>query len=1366
MTEASASHRIDELLDRLDALGHGEPGPPPCEEAATACERAEAALSQLQAEERDDAGTGALEDHLAQALESLENDTRAVLADTSLPPERLADLIPVLRARASLLHRLARDAHGRPRRDELPFVRTEVRELATHLDSGKSSEELDSLRLETETTRAGHLVARSFGIDPEHDAPSSVRAFRLARAMGFATRALRGEIDSAGERAGPASRDLATGLVEEKNRLHEGCLKRFAEARTPEEIDAALTAASRLRDELDETRVGLLEEETGHTDVEVRALLDEARDLDQSLQKARSAAPDPSQARRLETGSRRLRRMSRRLADASADRVLRRRLDRVFGSRTVRVWEAIVFWLIVSILGLILVEHYGEIEGTSSTIPWTVWVDTGICAVLLLDFTTRLTLTPRRGRYFLRNFLTELLPSLPFGLLASLGQGAGIRSVRVLRLVRVFRVLQVLRPFIRFLRLLLFVLRALDRVVERNAWILNRNIVFFAETPREKEAPALLGRARELSSWIQHETQRMIRDLPPAERTRAVRLRATLLRETVRYCEAGVDAFEGEHSQPLAIETDVEDVIRALRKLDASSVADAVGVDFARQVDASLRFFRLPLLRRLPVVRFVVGPTGAPDPLGVTARLGRVLGDMLDGARRVITWFGDLHGTITGSQFLDRMGLQLVKATARPTKRLVIFLVLAALLYGFVHLLRLDFLATVLSTTFRFLSLPVFVLGIACILPLLLGLWFRRIAGQAVDFFERVAEAQFLALTETAKHDHADRELETIADRVLLPEARLRVALTEADEARLRAQTRSRAEGRDLDPPDPPDPLLDWSRCDAMLLFYREYVDGAWFHENDTKIANFVLGNLALENIRENRLRMTPRQRRRIERLDVARGKGGLFGATPWFRFITHAIALKTARLILEYNQHCIPVDERSNAHEEDRRLFEDWLAQREEVSKLRRAGRPTRLEGELRGTGGTLVYRSTEFNALHFLTVDPDRDDAVQRRYGDRVLELLREDRAHLVREVFGTFPMHRIPEERRTFNPYEMYGRFVARGRAFLLPLVAIALAFRGVRYLIGRTIAIVRDVLHPESRVVAVTDAEASFRAARRKLHRMRRPVVLESIRLRARFDPEYLGLAIPGREPTVSVPHQLSEDLRRLDATEREWEEFRQLRSRRERQLRVLAEILGRLGLTGDALDDEIRRRNPELRGRSGEAVRAMALAFVCDTDRVWTLAEARTALADRAQSLVEPPAEKVGKRPRGRGVAAREDVRGQLASVKPLIGAELDAEALTRLEDSLVYGTREDAKHLEQLASGAAALSPEAFDRKVADAVLSEAIRPSTWTEQILAVRTVQTLAMLDLSGYEEALARLGAYEDVPEGLSDAAALSTDSSGMA
>ena len=63
-------------------------------------------------------------------------------------------------------------------------------------------------------------------------------------------------------------------------------------------------------------------------------------------------------------------------------------------------------------------------------------------------------------------------------------------------------------------------------------------------------------------------------------------------------------------------------------------------------------------------------------------------------------------------------------------------------------------------------------------------------------------------------------------------------------------------------------------------------------------------------------------------------------------------------------------------------------------------------------------------------------------------------------------------------------------------------------------------------------------------------------------------------------------------------------------------------------------------------------------------------------------------------------------------------------------------------------------------------MLSEAIRPSTWTEQILAVRTVQTLAMLDLSGYEEALARLGAYEDVPEGLSDAAALSTDSSGMA
>ena len=76
----------------------------------------------------------------------------------------------------------------------------------------------------------------------------------------------------------------------------------------------------------------------------------------------------------------------------------------------------------------------------------------------------------------------------------------------------------------------------------------------------------------------------------------------------------------------------------------------------------------------------------------------------------------------------------------------------------------------------------------------------------------------------------------------------------------------------------------------------------------------------------------------------------------------------------------------------------------------------------EVRGHEGTLTYRTTEFNALHFLSDDETRDAAVRRRYGDEVADLVHEDRRHLVREIFGTYPMHELPKGRRTFNPYEI--------------------------------------------------------------------------------------------------------------------------------------------------------------------------------------------------------------------------------------------------------------------------------------------------------------------------------------------------------
>ena len=56
----------------------------------------------------------------------------------------------------------------------------------------------------------------------------------------------------------------------------------------------------------------------------------------------------------------------------------------------------------------------------------------------------------------------------------------------------------------------------------------------------------------------------------------------------------------------------------------------------------------------------------------------------------------------------------------------------------------------------------------------------------------------------------------------------------------------------------------------------------------------------------------------------------------------------------------------------------------------------------------------------------------ALAERYGANVLAILQEDRRTLIRDVFGTYPMHQLPRERRTFNPYSNYRRHCAGGVA----------------------------------------------------------------------------------------------------------------------------------------------------------------------------------------------------------------------------------------------------------------------------------------------------------------------------------------------
>ena len=792
-------------------------------------------------------------------------------------------------------------------------------------------------------------------------------------------------------------------------------------------------------------------------------------------------------------------------------------------------------------------------------------------------------------------------------------------------------------------------------------------------------------------------------------------------------------------------DVDVGDVVANLRELDGNQVAQVVGIDFARQLTDSMRFFRLPLLRRLPAVRYILGPSGVPDPLGATARMGRILGDMLDSAQRAVNWFADLHGTITGPQFLDRVGLQLVTAAQRPAKRLILFGVLVAVLTGLIKLSQLSFLDPFAKTLWKFLSFPVLLLGGLCLIPLSLGAWFRKIAGQAADFYDRVAEAQFLSLTEMVKEAQADHDLRVIADRVLLPEATLRGGAVDGDVVQ---DGLIAAFENDADRATPLADRVDWATCDFVILFYRDFLDGSYFHKSDTKVANMLLGNVTLENIRQNRLQFTKKRLRKLDKIDIARGKGGVVGAYVWFHSITHAVSQHTARLIIEYNQHCIPADEIEAADPVDRRLFEEWLSRRLTMSVRARENDESWVapspDGEGNAEDGTLAYRTTEFNALHFLTADEKRDDAIRARYGEAVYHLILEDRENLVRMIFGTFPMQDLPKEKRTFNPYEFYRQYFARGRVFLFPLVALVFVGRGLRLLVRRLIEIVRDVLDPDTREVSEIRGRASFDVARRKIHRMRRPAVMEAVRLRADFDIQYLGLALPGRKPPDVAGQGLIADLRALDASEREWEEFRNVKSRRERQSRLLAHIFRVAQSRGRDFEAEIVARNPRLKGREAVALRAVATAFVCDHDAVCSIAtafEELGALRKRLASRSHPPPRFKAPTPRRRRVTRLVDDCWSILAP----GAAADDPTKDDLVEAILRDHAEQEASLvtlaEELPAGRDPLM-HAFDE-----LLLVGEQPSSWSEQIVAVRTVQTLGMLDISGYEKMIEQLGNYQD-------------------
>ncbi|MGH9362112.1 MAG: hypothetical protein ACRD2T_09355, partial [Thermoanaerobaculia bacterium] len=524
---------------------------------------------------------------------------------------------------------------------------------------------------------------------------------------------------------------------------------------------------------------------------------------------------------------------------------------------------------------------------------------------------------------------------------------------------------------------------------------------------------------------------------------------------------------------------------------------------------------------------------------------------------------GDLSGITTGPQVLDRLATAMIAATNRPATRLLLFGALFVLLKALFDMLNVGFLEWPLRKLEPILGLPLLVLGSACLLVLLVGIWFKRIAGEALDLYLRTADAHFYPLLKTWKRQRLDADLRSLYRKVLLPECRLRGGAAAGEDEWVEFLRRSfLAAGSEAShAPPPADPRFapyheDWDR---VALLYRDFLDGPLLHRADDTTSLQLLGGLVVQEIRLQTLGFSRKDLRKLEVLDL--GKERFFGLGPylWFRFITESLAIECAKLVIEYNTSCIPLEQLPHASPRARQRFEEFLAARRgpwEAAVERRAGRAMRSLGEPLATD--------EFNALSFLAVDPERDAAVRRLFGEDVLRALVRDRRGVMRDVFGTRPYHLLPRERRVLNPYRLYLRYLAGVRIFFLPVVAALAGLRVAAAGLHQVVRLVNEVLGWDCALQGQPARAAPFEVAVRKVHRMRKPFFTEALRLRAAVDLEYLGLSVVKLAAGEGTPG-FRADLDRLGALQSERRPIEEARQAALGSLRRLRGLLAGLGL---------------------------------------------------------------------------------------------------------------------------------------------------------------------------------------------------------
>lgn len=1028
---------------------------------------------------------------------------------------------------------------------------------------------------------------------------------------------------------------------------------------------------------------------------------------------------------RLRSSRRAIRRQEKSLAGELQDRRLILRMEQLFGRRAVALLEKfILFLLVVFIVMLVteapLVHRYGQPAEAAFA-----WLDLLICAILLGEFGLKFFLASGKWLYLRRNWLTGLLPAIPVGFLAYAThvlspaevEGAewivALRLLRYLRLPQMARWLRVARPALRVVRLVGFLLRASDRLVRQLAPLLNRNLVVFEHASiGELETPmqtALCG----LRERFHHRGSAIWASLPRPAQCRLMQRRIEDLTAMLSSLQLGLAA---EPTQPAAgaREIPLDLLIARLVTATPAGVSQWVTRTQAQSVARWCRAFDVFGIRRLPLARDLAAAGRLADPYDCVARLSNRIGQSLETVLQKVYWAADLYGIVTAPQMVDSLGEWMVKGTSRPARRFLMFGALFLIVSLLAEQFKNDYIVLLAKNVQNLVGTPLILLGTVCMVPLLVGLWFRQIAGEASDFYHRVAEAQFLTATKQWKQRVSARYHAILSRRVLAPELEI-VATAPQAEARSAMTTA------------------------AVERLWQDHLDAAPFHRGDTRSTMQLLGNLALLSLRQTRLRLSRRRLKMLERLDLSSARGSLRGPYLWFHFISRSLAQQTARLVVDYNAFVLPLDRILSAEDRQVRRYVDWLSKRQGVP-VDELDLPPMLRARLQSMAMDRIednngreprpceFQGTDFTAIHFLSADESLQRDVRQRYGDLVADLLHRDRRDNIRRVLRTYPFHRYPKEQRTFNPLTFYQRHLAGGWVLLFPLKlagwALLLVARTIRLLLG----FVRDVLHPTAAKFEPIDEPDPYAVAVRKIHHMRKPLFMQCLQLRAEFDPEYLGVMLPGTPGCRGASVPIEEDLAQIGAAPAVRQRFARLATERRRQLLELRYWFGR----------------EEMRGLCPESCRAIAIAYTIDYRKIRSTLEAARQL-HRVFGEVEGEGKPQSRRwwqcftfrPFGKARFNR--------MLDRLFAQPEFAKYAEHCEACRCAAWRDRARinrALKRLAGKKAGPNPVEQAREILRSVGRD---PATWSQQLLVLRTVQTISVLDLQAYCDLVAELGEY---------------------